>query len=505
MNQLETLLEKHFSLSTFRKGQKEIIQDLLAGNDVLGVLPTGSGKSLCYQLPAKLLDGVVIVVSPLISLMIDQVKQLRANGFKEVVALNSFLDRSMKKKVLNNLQQYKLIYLSPEMLQNKFLIERLSRLHVSLFVVDEAHCISQWGHEFRPDYLKLASTIELLGHPTILALSATATPDVQQDIVKHLHAKKMIKHIYPMDRDNIAFAVEQFDHIDDKLNYLVDLLKNYPVPTMIYFSSRVWTEKAAEVLTSKLPHQRTAFYHGGMEQQDRILIQQQFMADQLDIVCCTSAFGMGIDKANIRLVVHFHLPTQLESFIQELGRAGRDGKSSVSLVLLAPNDDVLPKMLIDSELPDPSVIKPIIHHLQNQGQTVDNQVEVIMEHFNVNETQWRFLRYQLEKQGMIVDNQVITNVEKIEEVMKMIIDLIRRRKNYKQEKLDELLEWSVNKQCRRKGLFSSFQTTVGQPKYACCDVCDFRFTDWEPPIERKSEFSSLNWEEQLKQVMMQGD
>lgn len=183
---LETHLTNHFNLTHFRLGQKEIIEDVMLGKDVLGVLPTGSGKSLCYQLPAKLLSGVTIVVSPLISLMTDQVRQLKSMNFKDVIALNSFMDFETRQKALRNLSAYKLIFLSPELLQQQIIQRHLQQLAINLFVIDEAHCISQWGHEFRPDYLKLNKTIQLLSNPPVLTLSATAPENVQKDIINSL-------------------------------------------------------------------------------------------------------------------------------------------------------------------------------------------------------------------------------------------------------------------------------------------------------------------------------
>ncbi|WP_186577837.1 RecQ family ATP-dependent DNA helicase [Aquibacillus kalidii] len=503
---LEQQLETFFGHTNFRQGQKEIITDILSGKDVLGILPTGSGKSICYQLPARILEGTTLVISPLISLMIDQVKQLIASGFKEVIAINSFLANSDRKQVFHDLSKYKLIYASPEMLQNNVFMEKLKKLTVSLFVIDEAHCISQWGHEFRPDYLKLNETINYLNHPPVLALSATATPEVQEDIVHQLDCPLMTRHIYSMDRDNIAFIVERFDHFNQKLEYAANLLKRFPVPTMIYFSSRNWTEQAVDILSKKLPNLRIAFYHGGMDQTDRMLVQQQFMNDQLDVICCTSAFGMGINKTNIRLVIHFHLPTQMESFIQEVGRAGRDGESSVSVVLVAPNDNQLPKRLIETELPTEAQSKNVISfitehiHIQNNFRLVDTEM---MKLFHLSETQWRFLKYQLEKHGMIKEGRILTDFHNPHHIESHITTLIKNRMQYKQEKLGALFEWVAGESCRRKNLFLSFQTDVNKPKYMCCDHCDFTFNQWNPTFNTiKNE--NIGWKKQLKQLFLQG-
>src|SRR5690625_2458184 len=212
INKLETYLKNIFGWTSFKMGQREIISDILAGEDVLGVLPTGSGKSLCYQLPAQILPGLTIVVSPLISLMEDQEKQLKARGIKNVVAINSFLSYQDRQHIYNHLNQYKLIFVSPEILQQDALLNRLKVLTISLFVIDEAHCISQWGHEFRPDYLRLAKILTYFQHPPVLALSATASKDVQSDIISSLERPQMKKHIYPMERPNIVLYVKELEN-----------------------------------------------------------------------------------------------------------------------------------------------------------------------------------------------------------------------------------------------------------------------------------------------------
>ncbi|GGM22657.1 ATP-dependent DNA helicase RecQ [Paraliobacillus quinghaiensis] len=506
MEDLETLLYRYFGFNSFRTGQKEIIEDVLAGHNVLGVLPTGSGKSLCYQVPAITLGGAVVVVSPLLSLMSDQVKQLKARGFKDVVAINSFVDYKERHILFEQLETYKLIYVSPEMLQNEQLIKRLKLMSISLFVIDEAHCISQWGHEFRPDYLKLNTIIQALKYPPILALSATATPEVQADIITQLDELPFNKHVYPMDRTNIAFSVQNCQSKQDKINYLEEVLTTFPVPAMIYFSSKKEAELVARILDEKLRNLRVSFYHGGMDPLDRTLIQQQFMKDQLDVICCTSAFGMGIDKPNVRLVVHYHIPTQIESFIQEVGRAGRDGLSSVSLVLYAPFDDLLPKRLIESELPKEEQITSIVNALEqvatsDQTQALNSHT-LIMERFEINEVQWRFLQFQFEKHDMIKKNQFMPIYNKRIEVIESIKQKIEERNHYKMKKLQEILAWVSGTSCRREQLFHSFQTTIKTPDFLCCDLCDFSFQKWEPLI-KSSQTETTSWELELAALFLQ--
>lgn len=501
-NQLSEHLKETFGYKSFREGQEAIIEDVLNGRDVLGILPTGTGKSICYQLPAKLLPGVTVVVSPLISLMMDQVKQLKAKGYKSVIALNSFMDKKERVKAISHLDRYDLIYVSPEILQNKEIKKSLLHSNVRLFVIDEAHCISQWGHEFRTDYLKLHHVIEEFGSPTVLALSATATPEVQDDIIEKLNRPKMKKRIYSMDKPNISFSVEHHNTPEEKVKRLIDLLSTNHSAVMIYFSSRQWAEKVAYELHEKL-EQEVAFYHGGMEQTDRMLVQQQFMNDQLDIICCTSAFGMGVDKRNIRLVVHFHIPSQLESFIQEVGRAGRDGLASVSLVLYAPKDHYLPQMLIQNELPEQSDIHNVLSKLNSYYNQLHPLPEdsVILEENQLSESQWNFLKYQLEELTVLKDNDFLKSPNS-KQIIEQIIDTRDRRWLYKQNKLTEMIHWIQISSCRRVQLYQPFQEGFQSPVVKCCDACGFRIEQVEFD-KSHSNHRITSWEKRLADIFGQ--
>lgn len=504
MDLLTKQLKAFFGYDLFREGQKPIIEDVLKGRDVLGILPTGTGKSLTYQLPAQIQEGMTIVVSPLISLMVDQVKQLKARGFKSVVAINSFMDYKERQYVMKNVSRYKLLYISPEMLQNEWIIEQLSLTEVSLFVIDEAHCISQWGHEFRTDYLKLHLVIEKLDHPTVLALSATATPEVQDDILDKLNRKNMKKQIYPMDKRNISFAVKEVTTPEQKLEQIYRLLNQTHVPTMVYFSSRQWAERAAIFLEEKL-NKRIAFYHGGMEQTDRMLVQQQFMNDQLDVICCTSAFGMGVDKRNIRLVIHFHLPSQLESFIQEVGRAGRDGKPCASLLLFTPKDHYLPQMLIESELLSKEEIQPILRRIDRYREeegVLPEDLEV-QEEMQLSESQWNFIHYQLEERGLLDGRKILGKVND-SSVRLQLMRFVEERWTYKRNKLLEMIRWIHESSCRRIALYKPFQENIRPALVPCCDACSFTIDqlDWHEGLPATS---AMSWQERLELVFGKGE
>lgn len=506
VNILEKQLQKTFNIDSLRPGQQEIIEDVMKGKDVLGILPTGSGKSLCYQLPASIFDGLTIVVSPLISLMQDQVKQLKSTGFKAVAALNSFMDPRDKKRVLSHLNHYKLIYVSPELLQQRDMTYLLNSVKVSLFVIDEAHCISQWGHEFRPDYLRIHTVLKTLNNPPVLALSATATKEVQEDIINSINRPDMIKHIYPVDRENIIFSIQKVNTDSDKRNILINLLKNYRVPTLIYFSSRYKTEEIAAYLSENVPSHRIAFYHGRMDQLDRVTIQQQFMNDQLDVICCTSAFGMGINKHNIRLVLHYHFPLQIESFIQEVGRAGRDGLSSVSLLLYARDDVQIPNSIIENELPSKEMLHRVfnkLYHLYRQS-TVLPPAQQLEQELRLNETQWRFLHYQLEKHGIINGNRLSYQEDHWHKTLDDINQLIVVRKSLKEWKLNEMINWIHQEECLRKHIYSGFQDGVKTPLYWCCSNCGFTFSEWKP-AQTEIHHYQYTWKNKLRNLLLVGD
>ncbi|WP_440895758.1 RecQ family ATP-dependent DNA helicase [Amphibacillus sp. Q70] len=504
MDQLENMLKKYFGYDSFRLGQRDIIEDVLQKKHVFATLPTGSGKSLCYQLPAFMIKGTVIIVTPLLSLMTDQVKQLKKRGFKKVVALNSFNTTHERALIFNDLHTYKMIYLSPEMLRNKIVMRKLRQLTIALFVVDEAHCISQWGHEFRPDYLKLNDIIEQLDHPTVLALTATATPDVQEDIVNHFKAIAFKKHIYQMDRDNIALMVQHVTHQREKDEFLMDLFNKYAVPTIIYFSSRKESERVALLLSKKFNQLRIAFYHSELETNERILIQEQFIENQIDIICSTSAFGMGVDKQNVRLIIHYHLPTQLESFIQEIGRAGRDQLASVSITLVAPGDEQLPRRLIMNELPPADILETLIIHIDQKKinkESIKLDQATFINYWGLNEIQWRFIKNFFEETGMIVEGDKV-DIKRFDQTIRQeFIRKIESRNRYKIRKFNELFEWINTSNCRREQLFKNFQLNVSPAKYHCCDHCGFTLEQWLPEQTiRKQEPNS--WSDQLKSILL---
>ncbi|MDO6655341.1 ATP-dependent DNA helicase RecQ [Anaerobacillus sp. 1_MG-2023] len=497
---LTDLLYKHFGYREFRQGQQEIILDVLEGKDVFAMLPTGAGKSLCYQLPAYAGLAHILIVSPLVSLMEDQVQQLKAQGEKRVVALNGFLPFEKRISILKNLSRYTFIYVSPEILQNKFVQDALTQLDLGLMVVDEAHCISQWGHDFRTDYLKLGVIRDKLGKPPVLALTATATDEVRNDVMDQLHMKIPAIHIHSVDRPNIAIKLDKLPSLETKIQALKRYANELEGPGIIYFSSRNWADRIAKELNDDM--KTVASYHAGMEQEDRLLIQQQFLNDELSIVCSTNAFGMGINKSNIRFVIHFHPPATIESYLQEIGRAGRDQNQAIAIHLYTEEDEFLPLSFIDGELPKEVQIKEVMRDLSSRsGETYSsNQIESEGAKFGLNETAWRYLFHRLEVEGVIED-KVIRSFD-VDSTLMKIIDETEIRRKEKLAKWFGFKSWLEEEQCRRKGLLVRFGETnhIIDP---CCDYCGLNLEDYTASYDQSdsSPQEEFDWDAELKRML----
>ena len=336
-------LKSLFGFSEFRPGQREACEAALAGRDVLVVMPTGSGKSLCYQLPALLRDDLTVVVSPLVALMQDQVEALGARGLGDRVALvNAQQDGSANADVLRRAAagELSLLYVAPERFAAPGFVERMAAVRVGLFVVDEAHCVSQWGHDFRPDYFRLADAARMVGAQAVVASTATATPRVAVDVAARLGLRDPLQVATGFDRPNIAFAVARPGGHEKRALVAEALRAPDALPAIVYAGTRAGSNELAAELTAALGEEAVA-YHAGLDRDRRATVQRRFLADDVRVICATNAFGMGVDKPNVRTVVHASVPASLEAYYQEAGRAGRDGAPARALLLAENRDKAL--------------------------------------------------------------------------------------------------------------------------------------------------------------------
>lgn len=343
MTKLE-VLRQFFGHTSFRGGQEQLIDRILAGGDCLGVMPTGAGKSMCFQVPAIMMNGTAVVISPLISLMQDQVSALRQNGV-EAACINSTLGAAEYREVCEAAEtgRLKLLYVAPERLESEGFEKLCSRLDIPLVAVDEAHCVSQWGQDFRPSYLKIGAFVRgLARRPVVAAFTATATDAVKKDIVQLLELREPLTLTTGFDRPNLWFEVRE---PDDKNTELLDILKEERSGSaIVYCATRKNVESVAEMLCRN--GIAAGSYHAGMSKEERVRVQDDFICDRLEVIAATNAFGMGIDKSNVSLVVHYNMPKDLESYYQEAGRAGRDGEPARCIMLYSLGDVGLAEFMI---------------------------------------------------------------------------------------------------------------------------------------------------------------
>jgi ATP-dependent DNA helicase RecQ len=355
-------LQKYFGFSEFREGQAEVIEALVAGENCVVVMPTGGGKSLCYQLPAMMIEGVTLVVSPLIALMKDQVDALTIRKIPTTF-INSSLSYGELKKRLSEIRRgvYKLVYIAPERFRSEAFIESISEVGVKLLAIDEAHCISHWGHDFRPDYLKLKQASEKLGNPQVVALTATATQKVRDDIGAQLGLENPRTFVAGFDRPNLALRVLHTATEKEKLVTIKTVMKNATGSGIIYAATRKAVEQVAAKL--KMADLNVEAYHAGLTDIERSKAQDKFMSGECQAIVATNAFGMGIDKSDIRFVIHFHIPGTIEAYYQEVGRAGRDGLPADCILMFNYADTRTQQFFIEGSHPLPELIEDVYEEI----------------------------------------------------------------------------------------------------------------------------------------------
>ncbi len=364
MDIFHEILNKHWGFTAFRPLQEDIIHSVAAGKDTLGLMPTGGGKSITFQVPALASDGVCIVVTPLIALMKDQVDNLRRLGIKATAVYSGMTRQEIIKQLENCIfGDYKFLYVSPERLHTEIFLAKLQAMNVSLLVVDESHCISQWGYDFRPSYLTIVNIREQLPGVPVLALTATATKEVVKDIQAKLHFKEENVFKQSFHRENLSYIVR---HTDDKLNTLVTILRKVPGSAIVYVRNRKRTKEIATVLQQA--GISANHYHAGINREEKTLRQNSWKNDECRVIVSTNAFGMGIDKPDVRLVVHIDMPGSLEEYYQEAGRAGRDKEKAYAVVLCSNNDKAKLKKRATDEYPEKEFIHRVYEALGNYYQ-----------------------------------------------------------------------------------------------------------------------------------------
>jgi ATP-dependent DNA helicase RecQ len=478
-------LQKHFGFDDFREGQRDVIGSILEGKDAVVVMPTGSGKSLCYQLPAMILEGATLVVSPLIALMKDQVDALRARGLPATF-INSSIPEPEQRARIDALRrrEHKLVYVAPERFRSGRFNSALQSIPISLFAVDEAHCISTWGHDFRPDYLRLRNIIRSLGKVQTLALTATATPYVRSDIIQQLGLDQPQTFVSGFDRPNLSIEVIHTEREREKIAHIKRLAQKIAGSGIIYASTR----KAVEQVGSKLKDAdlSVVIYHAGLTDSQRVKAQDEFMSGRKQMIVATNAFGMGIDKPDIRFVVHYQMPGSLEAYYQEIGRAGRDGLPSTCVLLFNYADKNTHDFFIEGSYPDISVIKQVYDSLAStELKRIElSTAEIARRSGQRNEMAVQSALYALERAGHIQRTAPVLNRASRGAQGRSIIMLddspvplrvdprdVSRRGELERRKLREIIDFCYTDYCYRAHILRYFGDRQHKRQCGTCGNC----------------------------------
>jgi ATP-dependent DNA helicase RecQ len=485
----EGALHELFGFSAFRPGQQAAVAAAIAGRDVLVVMPTGSGKSLCYQLPALMRADLTVVVSPLVSLMQDQVQAIERVAPGYVGLINAQQDAATNRKTLERAARgdLRLLYVAPERFSSPGFLDRIRHARIGLFVVDEAHCVSQWGHDFRPDYFRLADAARWLGAQAIVASTATATPQVAADIVARLGLRDPARIATGFDRPNLSFAVVRCANKPAVHRGIAAALKEPgALPGIVYAGTRADAERLAARLGTELGVEAIV-YHAGLPREARAAAQRRFMAGEAPVVVATNAFGMGIDKANVRTVCHESVPSSLEAYYQEAGRAGRDGKPARCLVFATGKDKGLHVFFIERSTVDDDALKSVARRLV--GSADDGRYEFPLGAFNADEEVVRAIVGHLARAGVIEPTPSAPDTIKGRvsgewdgRALALCRTSAQEGTRVRWRQYRAVWAWVEGDSCRREGILRHFgDRSAPAPSGPCCDVCDPSLAPAPPP------------------------
>jgi ATP-dependent DNA helicase RecQ len=477
------VLEKYFGFREFLDAQEEVIGAIVGGADTLVVMPTGGGKSLCYQLPALLMEGTTVVVSPLIALMKDQVDALQKRGIAATL-INSSLAPPEQQKRIRALGrgEFKLVYIAPERFRSRSFVEALGQATIALFAVDEAHCLSMWGHDFRPDYFRLDVVLEKLGRPQVAAFTATATPEVRRDILTHLQLREPREFVAGFARPNLRLIVTPVANEREKYKQLHALIREYKTG-IVYCATRKRVEAVAETL--QRAGISSILYHGGMNDEERERAQNAFMQGQRDVVVATNAFGMGIDRADIRFVAHFEMPGSVEAYYQEAGRAGRDGEAATCELLFNHADTRVQEFFIEGSNPPVSFILQTYEMLR--GAVDDNHelqlsLKEMTERLDAsgNDMMLSSALHVLDREGYIdrfdipgrrVRGTRLLKAEVRGPQLKLDRAKLQEKERRDRAKLKMMIDFAYSHDCRQEAILRYFGEAASSP-CGTCDVCE---------------------------------
>jgi len=490
-------LEKYFGFREFREPQGEVISEILSGQDVFVVMPTGGGKSLCYQLPAILLDGVTVVVSPLIALMKDQVDALTSRGIPATL-INSTLSVAEQQQRIRQMREgeFKLVYIAPERFRSRSFLQTLGQVTIGLFAIDEAHCMSQWGHDFRPDYFRLGNVLEELGQPQVAAFTATATPVVRTDIIRRLNLEDPALFVAGFARPNLRFVVTETQSESEKYNRLRELVRRHRTG-IVYCATRKRVDQVTEELKSwGVP---VVSYHGGIDDSAREEAQNRFTQNNCDVAVATNAFGMGIDRADLRFVVHFEIPGSLEAYYQEAGRAGRDGEPAECELLFNYADTRIQDFFIDGSNPSLELIRNVyllLREMANEQGEIERSIHDLAARLDQgsNEMAVHAAITILDRNGVIdrydIPGKRIRGTRMLKRdlnAFQLPIDLaaLRDKEIRDRAKLKSIVEYAYGRECRQKIILRYF----GDNDFVSCGACDrcsrARDRKMRPPTEEE--------------------